>query len=59
MGGVRTLLEVGGSIDIRDSAQRTLLHRACEEVTSSRLCTSIDLPVMDAVCVEVKLLYYK
>lgn len=32
MGGVSTLLEVGGSIDIRDKAQRTLLHRACEEV---------------------------
>lgn len=32
MKGVHTLLEIGGSIDIRDSAQRTLLHRACEEV---------------------------
>lgn len=32
LAGVNKLLEVGGSIDIRDSAQRTLLHRACEEV---------------------------
>lgn len=37
MRGVHTLLEVGGSIDIRDSAQRTLLHRACEEVIAFSL----------------------
>lgn len=34
MSGVNKLLEIGGSIDVRDSAQRTLLHRACEEVSS-------------------------
>lgn len=35
MKGVETLLELGGSIDIRDTAQRTLLHRACEEVSAA------------------------
>lgn len=38
MRGVNTLLEVGGSIDIRDKAQRTLLHRASEEVINHSRC---------------------
>lgn len=32
MRGVEKLLKAGDSIDVKDSAGRTLLHRACEEV---------------------------
>lgn len=42
MSGVDKLLEIGGSIDVRDTAQRTLLHRACEEVS----CRLMDREVL-------------
>lgn len=34
MQGVEKLLELGGSIDFRDAAERTILHRACEDVST-------------------------
>ena len=34
MQGVEKLLELGGSIDFRDAAERTILHRACEDVSA-------------------------
>lgn len=37
MQGVEKLLELGGSIDFRDAAERTILHRACEDVSTLTL----------------------
>ncbi|CAB1117648.1 unnamed protein product [Ectocarpus sp. CCAP 1310/34] len=43
MSGVDKLLEVGGSIDARDTAQRTLLHRACEEASIATVSRLLEL----------------